>query len=83
MRLIRLFYEPYEVLSELQDAGWAPAFMACVALSFLAKLAVLNVMGLDVKTIRTRIDAQWGQGGSVVAVFVYAGTTLQMVIGLW
>jgi len=82
LRLIRLFLEPYEVFSELQNASWVPAFVACIALSLLSNLVVVNAIGVAVIMGRFQSDARLKTGGSDVFVGLYAGRAIPMVIGL-
>jgi hypothetical protein len=82
MRLIRLFSEPYEAFSELQNASWVPAFVACMALSLLSNLVVVNAIGVAVIMRRFQSDAGLKTGGSAVFAGLYAAQTGVMLIGL-
>jgi len=82
MRLIRLFYEPYEVLSELRDASWAPAFVACIALSLLANFVVVKAIGTDVLMNRLPTDAKSKMAEPALLVALCTSRTALMAVGL-
>jgi len=82
MRLIRLFYKPFEALGELRGASWVPAFAACVALSLLSNLIIVNAIGPSVilGRVPTRVMSRAGESATFAGL--YAGRTAKMIVGL-
>jgi hypothetical protein len=81
MTLIRLFYKPSEALVELRSASWAPAFVACVVLSFFSNLVIVNAIGADV--ILGRAPAWMSRDDSATMAGLYVGNTVGAIAGLF
>ena len=82
MRLIRLFYEPSQVFTELRDAGCVPALTACIALSLLSSAIFLNAVGPEAIARVAEVAGNPGIGGPALVLGFYLVKPILMVMGL-
>jgi hypothetical protein len=85
MRLIRIFYEPWQVFTELRDGRWIPALSACILLSLLSQIIFVNTIGTDVLADRAEMDhfAKRPEiSHSALTLVMYATRPIGTAIGL-
>jgi hypothetical protein len=80
MKLIRLFYEPGRVFSELQDANCVPALLALTVLSLLSNIVIVNAIGLDV--IMGRAHSLHAPNKLTLILTIYSAKTILVLLGL-